>query len=239
MSGSAVGDERGWLVVLLAGPKTGKTAFAVNGVASSVAARGGRVLVVSAEMSAEELADRALTAQANGSVDPSHLVGAADAMSRWDMTVDARSRSFEAVAAKARSLGKESPMSLVVVDYLQLFGSGLDNRTLDIEHTITGLKGLARELNAPVLLLVQPTAEARRRGKVNASDSKGSGAPEEAADLLIIMEWPNQTEDPETLWMRWPAFRHGPAGEMVHGEVSWDGRALLVVESATAGAHQR
>ena len=226
------GFGRGWLIVLMAGPKTGKTALAVNNIVGGVCSDGGAGLVISREMSVEELAERALTARADGAVAADHVMRAADEMAGWRLTVDDRSASLDAVKASARAATEEhGKLDVVVVDYLQLLTAGVDNRTLDLETLVTGLKGLARELDAPVVLLVQPDKASRQKGRLGSSDAKGSGAPEEAADLLLLMERPNQVESPREIHIRWPSFRHGPAGQLVDGEVYWDSRSLTVKEA--------
>src|SRR4029434_2345379 len=93
--------------------------------------------------------------------------------------------------AKARRLASEHGLSLIVVDYLQLMtGRGrFDNRTLELASISRGLKGLAKELNVPVLALSQLSRapEARSDHRPMLSDLRESGALEQDADLVAMI----------------------------------------------------
>src|SRR4029434_6707491 len=93
--------------------------------------------------------------------------------------------------AKARRLASEHGLSLIVVDYLQLMtGRGrFDNRTLELASISRGLKGLAKELNVPVVALSQLSRapEARSDHRPLLSDLRESGALEQDADVVLML----------------------------------------------------
>jgi replicative DNA helicase len=101
--------------------------------------------------------------------------------------------------AKARRLAAEHGLSMIVVDYLQLMtGRGrFDNRTLELAAISRGLKGLAKELNVPVLALSQLSRapEARSDHRPLLSDLRESGALEQDADVVLMIFRPEMYPD--------------------------------------------
>lgn len=192
------------LVILAARPSMGKTAFAMN-IAEHVAMK---LLVptlfVSLEMSNIELADRFLCSAArvnghrlrNGTIsndERAQLIEKAAEMSRAPLFVDdSPSRTVTEVAAAARRIRRrERRLGLVIIDYLQLIepDNPKDPRQEQVARIARRLKGLARELQVPVLCLAQLNrqAEDSRDHKPRLSHLRESGAIEQDADVVMFV----------------------------------------------------
>jgi replicative DNA helicase len=94
------------------------------------------------------------------------------------------------VRSKARRLQAEHGLDLVVVDYLQLMsGRRTENRVQEISEISRGLKGLARELNVPVVALSQLSraVESRADHRPMLSDLRESGSIEQDADIVMFI----------------------------------------------------
>ncbi|MEM8681452.1 MAG: replicative DNA helicase, partial [Planctomycetota bacterium] len=181
------------LVILAARPSMGKTAFAMN-IAEHAAIRDNRpVLFVSLEMSQVELIDRMLCSIAevnsqklrNGSISKEErrrLVSKASEISSCPLFVDdSPSRTVLEISAAARRIKrKETELSLIVIDYLQLIepDNPRDPRQEQVAKIARRLKGLARELNVPVLCLAQLNrqTEAMKDNRPRLSHLRESGA---------------------------------------------------------------
>lgn len=192
------------LVILAARPSMGKTAFAMN-IAEYVATQlHAPTLFVSLEMSAVELADRLLCSSArvnshklrNGSLsadDRKKLVRTAAEISEAPLFVDdAPSRTVTEIAAAARRIRRrESRLGLVVIDYLQLIepDNPRDPRQEQVARIARRLKGLARELEVPVLCLAQLNrqAEDSKDHVPRLSHLRESGAIEQDADVVMFV----------------------------------------------------
>ena len=201
------------LIILAARPSMGKTALAVTIAANAAAATaagpeaeglaGGRyaVGVFSLEMSAEQLAMRLLSAQAELSSDDlrrgklrdtdfKRVVQASqDLASRALYIDDTPALSVAALRSRARRLKRRHDIGLIVVDYLQLMqGSqrSQDNRVNEISEISRGLKTLAKELQVPVIALSQLSraVESREDKRPMLSDLRESGSIEQDADMV-------------------------------------------------------
>jgi replicative DNA helicase len=129
------------------------------------------------------------------------------------------------IGAKARRLKRDRGLSLLVVDYLQLVvpthtGRGT-NRQEEVSSISRGLKGLAKELKVPVLVLSQLTrAPERDDRKPQLSDLRESGAIEQDADVVLFINRPNfyKTDLPEEDRAKAELIiakqRNGPTGSM-------------------------
>lgn len=174
------GLHPGDLVILAARPSVGKTALALN-LAVNAARKGSAVAIFSLEMSAEQLVQRVLCAEARinlqdvrtGYLKESdwHAVHTAmGKLANLDFYVDdTPSISILEVRAKARRQLRNKPKGLIVVDYLQLMQpqrSRSENRQVEIAEISRGLKILAKELGVPVVALSQLSrAVEQRAGK--------------------------------------------------------------------------
>jgi replicative DNA helicase len=180
----------------------GKTAFAL-GVAYGAAVQHGRsVGIFSLEMSADQLVQRLLATETG--VDSHRLrLGMIDD-TEWDRISRAFGRLSEAkifiddaanasimdVRSKARRLQAESGLDLIIIDYLQLMsGKRSENRVQEISEISRGLKGLARELNIPVIALSQLSraVETRADHRPMLSDLRESGSIEQDADIVMFI----------------------------------------------------
>jgi replicative DNA helicase len=210
------------LVVLAARPSMGKTALAMN-IAEYVTMKLQLpVLFVSLEMSSIELADRLLCSIAevnsqrlrNGTIskdDRKRLVEKAAVLSECPLYVDdSPSRTVSEVAAAARRIKRrEGRLGLVVIDYLQLIepDNPADPRQEQVAKMARRLKGLAREIDIPVLCLAQLNrqAEVAKENRPRLSHLRESGAIEQDADVVMFVH-------------REEYFRSGPEREQVAGQ---------------------
>ncbi len=192
------------LLVLAARPSMGKTALAMN-IAEHVALQQKMpVLFISLEMSSIELADRMLcsVAEVNGSRlrngtiskdDRKRLVETAAVMSDCALYVDdSPSRTVSEIAAAARRIKRrEKGLGLVVIDYLQLIepDNPSDPRQEQVAKMARRLKGLAREVEVPVLCLAQLNrqAEVAKENRPRLSHLRESGAIEQDADVVMFV----------------------------------------------------
>ena len=160
------GFQKSDLIILAARPSMGKTAFALN-LAQNVALKGKKaVAIFSLEMPKQQLVKRMLCSEAE--VDTSRVTAGNLQSKDWEKLVDAMTRLSDTkiyiddasgvtvtdIKAKCRRLMmEEKDLGLVVIDYLQLMegGGNPNDRNQQISQISRGLKGLARELNVPVI----------------------------------------------------------------------------------------
>lgn len=191
------------LLILAGRPSMGKTALAAN-IAEN-AAIDGQVctLFVSLEMSKLELAERVMCSRArvnghklrNGyatSDDQRKIVKICSEMSKAPLFIDdSPSRNVMEIAATARRLKRRHGLGLIVIDYLQLIepDNQSDPRQEQVAKIARRLKGMARELNLPVLTLAQLNrqAEAAKDNKPRLSHLRESGAIEQDADVVMFI----------------------------------------------------
>ena len=190
------------LVIVAARPSMGKTAFALN-IGLHVGAGGRTAGVFSLEMAKEQLFMRMLTSEARvdshrfrtGLLTESDYTSLSDAMGRLAQAHvfidDTPGIGLLEMRAKSRRLKAEHGLDLIIVDYIQLMqGRGrFENRTQEIASISRGLKGLAKELNVPVVALSQlsraPESRADRRPQL--ADLRESGALEQDADVVMFI----------------------------------------------------
>ena len=198
------GLHNGELIILAARPSMGKTALAMN-IGEHVAfEQGAPVLFVSLEMSGIELADRMLCSLArvnghrlrNGTIssdDRERLIKKANEISQAPLFVDdSPSRTVSEIAAAARRIKRrEESLGLIVVDYLQLIepDNSRDPRQEQVAKIARRLKGVARELNVPLLCLSQLNrqAEDSKDHRPKLSHLRESGAIEQDADVVMFV----------------------------------------------------
>jgi replicative DNA helicase len=192
------------LIIIAARPSMGKTALALS-IASYVGITGpkGGVAIFSLEMSKEQLVLRMLCSLAhvdNSKVRTGHLekgnfssiVNAAGQIAEGKVFIDdTGGLTITELRAKCRRLHKECPLSLVIVDYLQLmrspaYGSFREQEISDISRS---LKALAKELSVPVIALSQlnRSVESRDDKRPRMSDLRESGAIEQDADIIAFI----------------------------------------------------
>ncbi len=196
------------MLVIAARPSMGKTAFAMN-VAEHVAIHEKLpVAVFSLEMSSQQLVQRMLCSRARVNLkkvrdgflaerDFDSLTSAASKLAEAKMFIDdTAGLSILELKAKARRLKAQHDIKLIVVDYLQLLRSttrrGQDNRQIEISEISAGLKGLAKELEVPVIVVAQLNRNPENRtgdskGRPRLSDLRESGSIEQDADLVGLL----------------------------------------------------
>lgn len=197
------GLQRGDLIILAARPSMGKTSLALN-IAQHAGTRGGKTCgVFSLEMSKEQLFIRMLSceAQIDGhklrtgylrSDDWGRLTSALGTLGHSKIYIDdTPSIGVLEMRAKCRRLAAEHGLDLLIIDYIQLMqGRGrFDNRTQELGAISRSLKGLAKELNIPVVVLSQLSRapESRSDHRPQLSDLRESGALEQDADVVLLI----------------------------------------------------
>jgi replicative DNA helicase len=203
------------LLILAARPSQGKTALALN-LAENISIRAGMpVAFFSLEMSKESLLQRLVASVAQidahkfrsghlSREDWRRMTEALGTISSAPLWIDdAGSTSVLEIGAKARRLKRDKGLSLLVIDYLQLItGRGrFNNRQEEVSSISRGLKGLAKELKIPVLVLSQLTrAPEREERGPQLSDLRESGAIEQDADVVMFIyrpHWSKMEASPE------------------------------------------
>ncbi len=230
------------LIVLAARPSMGKTAMAMCVAANVAIHQNVPVLFVSLEMSAIELAERLLCCEArvnghrlrNGTIsqeDRMRLVETSGEISRAPLFVDdSPGRTVTEIAAAARRIKRrEGRLGLVVIDYLQLVepDNARDPRQEQVSRMTRRLKGLAREMEVPILCLAQLNrqTEQAKDNIPRLSHLRESGAIEQDADVVMFVhreEYYHRGEDAKQYEGKAQIIvakqRNGPIGEV---DLAW------------------
>jgi replicative DNA helicase len=236
------GFHKSDLIILAARPAMGKTALSLNAIWHAAGERKMPVAIFSLEMSKEQLVQRLISqttripAQAlrSGNVraeDWPKLVRGVAEVSRAPIWIDDTAGvTLMEIRAKVRRLASqlnvagEMPLSLVVVDYLQLMvgqGNRAENRQQEIAEISRGLKVLARDLDVPVLAIAQLSraVEARHDKRPLLSDLRDSGAIEQDADMVMFLyrdEYYNSDSDDKGIAeVIVGKHRNGPTGKVL------------------------
>ena len=219
--------SHGWhspdLVIIAARPATGKTAFALN-LATNLAKQQIPVAFFSLEMSAEQLTTRVLSS-ITGIY--SNLLSKAD-INEWGWKTllstdynlpmyidDTASLNIMDFKEKARKSVKNFGVKAIFVDYLQLLTVyGKNNREQEISTISRTFKGIAKELNIPIIALAQLSRDVEKRnGEPRLSDLRESGAIEQDADIVIALH--NEEPDAENPLIKVIYLKHRN-GEVGH-----------------------
>lgn len=199
-----IGWRPGRLYVVAARPGMGKTGFALTTL-SAAGATGARCLLFSLEMDRVEVGMRlvagltgisaqAIEARALGEEQLARVAGALGVVEQWPLLVsDLPGEHIAAIKGKARRAHAESPLDLIVVDYLQLAEADGEGRVQVVGAVVRGLKNLARELRVPVVALAQinRNVEGRASKVPMLSDLRESGEIEQAADSVLFLHRPD------------------------------------------------
>ena len=208
------GLQPGELIILAGRPSMGKTSLAVSNFVLHAAISAGKCVgVFSLEMSKAQLGEMLLCAHSRiNSWDVKHGNAGVEEWSRIGQALtdlpgapiyidDTPGISIAEVRSKARRLKTRHDAALIVVDYLQLVGGGRgrgreENRHQEISAIARSLKGLARELNVPVVVLSQLSrrVEQREDKRPILSDLAESGSIEAEADLVCFLFRPSYYE---------------------------------------------
>ncbi|MEW5756609.1 MAG: replicative DNA helicase [Pseudomonadota bacterium] len=208
------GLQRSDLIIVAGRPSMGKTTFAMNLAENAAIKTKLPVAVFSMEMPGEQLAMRMMSSL--GRIDQHRLrtgklededwprlTSAVGILSETTMYVDdTPGLSPNELRARARRLARESGgLGLIVIDYLQLMQvpGFVNNRTAEISEISRSLKGLAKELNVPVIALSQlnRSLEQRPNKRPVMSDLRESGAIEQDADVIIFI-YRDEVYNPES-----------------------------------------
>jgi replicative DNA helicase len=200
------GLQKSDLFILAARPSMGKTALALN-LAHNVAVKSNEsVLLFSLEMSKEQLVDRMLAMESGvdawalrtGNLTDTDFEKIGHAMGTLGEAPiyidDTPGITVSDLRTKARREAHMRPLGLIVVDYLQLMSGGArfggdGNRVQEISEISRGLKGIARELNVPLIALSQlsRSVESRSPPHPQLSDLRESGSIEQDADVVAFI----------------------------------------------------
>ena len=228
------GLQRSDLVLIAARPSMGKTAFVLN-IAQHVAFRQNlAVAIFSLEMSKEQLVNRLFSLESHvdaqilrtgnlSDTDWEKLIEGAGTIGSSRMIIDDTSGiTISEMRSKCRKYKLEMGLDLVIIDYLQLMsGSNSrrnESRQQEISEISRSLKGLARELNVPVIALSQLSraVEQRTDKRPMLSDLRESGAIEQDADVCMFIyrdDYYNpDTEDKNIAEIIIAKQRNGPIG---------------------------
>ncbi|PZC50435.1 MAG: replicative DNA helicase [Chloroflexi bacterium] len=196
------GLQRSDLVIIAARPSMGKSTLALN-ISQHAASNGFNVGIFSLEMSAEQMVMRLLSSEAQvdshsirinlmSELEQQRVINAVGALSDLPIYVDDTPiQSIIEVRSKARRFHLQRRVDLIVVDYLQLMqgGSRSDNRVQEMSDISRALKGLARDLNVPLIALSQLSraVEQRPGHRPQLSDLRDSGSIEQDADVVAFI----------------------------------------------------
>lgn len=235
------GLKTGWQVQVMTASGHGKTSFAVNNLALSAAKAGFPVLIVSLEMKPAEIYARLIGCEAGVSVHYHERVGL-DAMEHSRLAhganivkplpirvVASQYASFEAISGVAKRMrGKYGRIGMVVVDYIQMMRSSLNEDALGeevIAANSSSLKRMAVELDCVTVVLSQPTLGAKRaRTRPHISDAKGSGSIEDDCDLALVPWLPGRVDETASVAsaeLGMDKFRHGPQKHFSSQDIRW------------------
>ncbi len=197
------GLQKSDLILLAARPSMGKTAFALNIAQNAAVRHNVPVAIFSLEMSEEQLVNRMLCSEAmidaqklrTGELEDDDwpkLIQALGPLSRSEIYIfDTPGASPMDVRSKCRKLKMEKGLGLILIDYLQLMnGDGKnDSRQQEISAISRALKGVARELQVPVIALSQLSRACEQRSdhRPMLSDLRESGAIEQDADVVAFL----------------------------------------------------
>lgn len=229
------GFQRSDLFVLAARPSMGKTALALN-LAHNVAVQAKEpVLYFSLEMSKEQLVDRLLSMESGidawalrtGNLTDSDFEKIGQAMGTLSEAPifidDSPGITVGDLRTKARREAHQHPLGLIIVDYLQLMSGGSKygsdfNRVQEVSEISRGLKGVARELNVPLLALSQlsRSVESRNPQIPQLADLRESGSIEQDADVVAFIyreeQYNENTDRKRIADILIKKHRNGPTG---------------------------
>ncbi|MEI6249060.1 MAG: replicative DNA helicase [bacterium] len=200
------GFQKSDLVILAARPSMGKTALALN-FAHNIATKSNQpVIYFSLEMSKEQLVDRLLSMESGvdawalrtgnlNDTDFEKIGNAMGSLSEAPIYIDdTPGITVSELRTKARREAHKHPLGIIIVDYLQLMSGGSkfggdSNRVQEVSEISRGLKGIARELNVPVIALSQLSRSVENRSPQipQLADLRESGSIEQDADVVAFI----------------------------------------------------
>ncbi len=228
------GFQKSDLIILAARPSVGKTTLALDIARNTAIKHNTPVGIFSLEMDATQLVDRMLSAEARvdawklrtGKLSLDQEFGslqtALDTLSRAPIYIDDQSsNSITKMRSFARRLKAEHGLGLIIVDYLQLMttSKNYDSMVNQVTEISRSLKGLARDLEVPVIALSQLSrAVESRGGKPRLSDLRDSGSIEQDADVVMFIHREdrfNESSDRQNIAeILIEKHRNGPVGKV-------------------------
>jgi|APTNR8051073442_1049403.scaffolds.fasta_scaffold01793_10 replicative DNA helicase len=203
------GLQRSDLFIVAARPGMGKTAWTLSLARNTAVTFKKAVAIFSLEMSSLQLAQRVISIDAeiqgqkmrNGRLEPHEMVQLVAAVERVaDAPIfidDTPGINIFELRAKCRRLKLQHDIQLVIIDYLQLMSGGSDNQKGNREQEVSAisraLKGMAKELQVPVIALSQLSRAVEVRGgnkRPQLSDLRESGSIEQDADMVAFIYRP-------------------------------------------------
>lgn len=200
------GWQKSDLVIIAARPGMGKTAFVVSALRNAAVEFNFPVAIFSLEMASLQLVNRLISAEAElesekikkgnlADYEWTQLVSKTNRLSSAPIFIDdTPGLSILELRAKCRRLKAEHNIQIIVIDYLQLMkGEAGGNREQEIASISRALKGIAKELNVPVLALSQLSRGVETRGgdkRPQLSDLRESGSIEQDADIVMFLYRP-------------------------------------------------
>lgn len=228
------GLQRSDLILIAARPSMGKTAFVLNIAQNAAFRQHLGVAVFSLEMSKEQLVNRLFSLESHvdaqilrtgnlKDTDWEKLIEGAGRIGKSRLVIDDTSGiSIAEMRSKCRKFKLELGLDLIIIDYLQLMsgsgGKSNESRQQEISEISRSLKGLARELNVPVIALSQLSraVEQRTDKRPMLSDLRESGAIEQDADVCMFIYREDyyipDTEDKGIAEIIIAKQRNGPVG---------------------------
>jgi len=232
------GFQKSDLIILAARPSIGKTSLALDIARQTATRHKVPVGIFSLEMSSQQLVDRMLAAQAGvnswklrtGKIRDPHdferLQDGMSALAEAPIYIDDKpGATVLTMRSVARRLKMEKDLGLIIIDYLQLItptsGHSSDSMVQQVTEISRALKGMARELDVPVLALSQLSrAVEQRGGRPRLSDLRDSGSIEQDADVVMFIHREdmvgNRTEGERTniAEILIEKHRNGPVGKI-------------------------
>ncbi len=216
------GWQKSDMVIIAARPGMGKTAFVLSAMRNAAVEFGHAVAIFSLEMSAVQLVNRLISAEAQ--LESEKIKKGSLQDFEWeqlyhktaDLTEapifidDTPALSIRELRSKCRRLKAQHNIELIIVDYLQLMSgdsskNNQGNREQEIASISRAMKNIAKELDVPVLALSQLSRAVETRGgdkRPQLSDLRESGSIEQDADMVMFLyrpEYYNITEDEDNL----------------------------------------
>jgi replicative DNA helicase len=228
------GFQKSDLVILAARPSMGKTTLALDIARKAAINHGTPVGIFSLEMDANQLVDRMLAAESrvnawslrtgrlSADSEFSRLRDALDKLSKASIFIDDQSsNTITKMRSFARRLKAEHGLGLIIVDYLQLMttNKNYDSMVNQVTEISRSLKGLARDLDVPVIALSQLSrAVEARGGEPRLSDLRDSGSIEQDADVVMFIhnedKYKEKEERSNVVKIIIAKHRNGPVGSV-------------------------
>ncbi|ADU32536.1 replicative DNA helicase [Evansella cellulosilytica] len=227
------GFQRNDLIIVAARPSVGKTAFALNITQNVATKTDENVAIFSLEMGADQLVMRMLCAEGNidaqrlrtGKLedeDWQKLTMAMGSLSKAGIYIDdTPGIKVNEIRAKCRRLKQERGLGMIMIDYLQLIQGDArsgEGRQQEVSEISRSLKGLARELEVPVIALSQLSrgVESRTDKRPMMSDIRESGSIEQDADIVAFLYrddyYDKESEKKDIIEIIIAKQRNGPVG---------------------------